>query len=78
MCLLYHQHNLMRSTWWEQEAPTKCISTSHSIDILARIVYIDFEGRSDGDSIRNILAKIKPRHLILVHGSFDATASLAD
>jgi cleavage and polyadenylation specificity factor subunit 2 len=60
------------------EIPTKCISVKQRVDILANVVFIDFEGRSDGESIKKILTQIKPRQLILVHGTEAATKSLAD
>ena len=41
------------------------------------MVYIDFEGRSDGKSIKNILSQVAPRKLILVHGSTQDTDHLA-
>lgn len=39
---------------------------------------VDYEGRSDGESIRKILSSIKPRNLILVHGSEKATNEMRD
>ena len=41
-------------------------------------MYIDFEGRSDGESIRKILQQVKPRSLCLVRGHTQATESLAE
>lgn len=46
------------------EPPTKCISTMETIDIRASIQFIDFEGRSDGESIRKIITQLKPRQLV--------------
>ncbi|XP_053394070.1 cleavage and polyadenylation specificity factor subunit 2-like [Mercenaria mercenaria] len=60
------------------EVPTKCIAVTVTLDINASIQYIDFEGRTDGESMRKILNQIKPRQLILVHGSEEATQSLAE
>ena len=37
---------------------------------------IDFEGLSDGRSVRNVLSHVAPRKLILVAGSPEATAAL--
>lgn len=59
------------------EVPTKCISMVQTLDINASVQFIDFEGRSDCDSIRKILTMIKPRRLIIVRGSPEATESLA-
>jgi cleavage and polyadenylation specificity factor subunit 2 len=46
------------------EFPTKYISFDQSIAIKCMLQYIDFEGLTDGRSIRNILAKIAPRKLV--------------
>ena len=46
------------------EIPTKCVSSTVTFDIKASILYIDFEGRTDGESIRRILSQIKPRQLV--------------
>jgi cleavage and polyadenylation specificity factor subunit 2 len=43
---------------------------------LCKVEFIDFEGRSDGESIKKILAQIKPKQLIIVHGKTDATLHL--
>ncbi|XP_041353692.1 cleavage and polyadenylation specificity factor subunit 2-like [Gigantopelta aegis] len=60
------------------EVPTKCISSNVTLDVNASVLYIDFEGRSDGDSIRKLLAQVKPRQLILVRGTTEATDALAE
>ena len=46
------------------EVPTKCVAATVTLDINANIQYIDFEGRSDGESIKKILLQIKPRQLV--------------
>ena len=51
----------------ETEIPTKCICMIETLDILANVLYIDFEGRSDGESIRKILTQVKPRQLVSVY-----------
>ncbi|XP_052767669.1 cleavage and polyadenylation specificity factor subunit 2-like [Mya arenaria] len=60
------------------EVPTKCIAVTVTLDINASIQYIDFEGRTDGESMKKILSQIKPRQLVLIHGSEEATSSLAE
>ena len=35
-----------------------------TLDVLASVIFIDFEGRSDGESIKKILAQMKPRQLV--------------
>jgi len=60
------------------DVPTKCLMSNRTLEILANVVFIDFEGRSDGDSMKKIIEKMRPRQLILVHGTEEATNSLAD
>ncbi|KAI0233701.1 Cleavage and polyadenylation specificity factor subunit 2 [Lamellibrachia satsuma] len=59
------------------EVPTKCVITHDTLDVCANVIFIDFEGRSDGESLRKILGQTKPRELIIVHGTKEATKSLA-
>lgn len=54
------------------ETPTKYISFQDSIAIKCMLQYIDFEGLTDGRSIRNILTKIAPRKLVRVHDSLNS------
>ncbi|KAK9816483.1 hypothetical protein WJX72_000827 [[Myrmecia] bisecta] len=61
-----------------EELPTKVVSRNVAIPVHARIVCFDFDGRSDGRSVRTILTHVAPRHLILVHGSQAATKALQD
>ena len=61
----------------EEKIPTKCVTTVLTLRVVAKITFIDFEGRSDGESIRKLISSIKPRRLILVKGSPEATRSLA-
>lgn len=60
------------------EVPTKCVAATVTLDINANIQYIDFEGRSDGESIKKILNQVKPRQLILARATEAATESLAE
>uniref|UniRef100_A0A8C6WE62 Cleavage and polyadenylation specificity factor subunit 2 n=1 Tax=Neogobius melanostomus TaxID=47308 RepID=A0A8C6WE62_9GOBI len=58
--------------------PTKCVSSIENLEIRARVSYIDYEGRSDGDSIKKIINQMKPRQLVIVHGSPEASLDLAE
>uniref|UniRef100_A0A3B3QC40 Cleavage and polyadenylation specificity factor subunit 2 n=1 Tax=Paramormyrops kingsleyae TaxID=1676925 RepID=A0A3B3QC40_9TELE len=60
------------------DVPTKCTSTTETIEIKARVTYIDYEGRSDGDSIKKIINQMKPRQLVIVHGPPEASLDLAE
>ncbi len=53
----------------------QCLPARHHTFQLS---FIEFEGVSDGESIKRLLSQIKPRQLILIHGSSDATHHLAD
>jgi len=46
------------------QIPTKCVATPRTLNIAAKIVYIDFEGRSDNKSVKELLEKMKPRQLV--------------
>ncbi|XP_015120715.1 probable cleavage and polyadenylation specificity factor subunit 2 [Diachasma alloeum] len=51
------------------DIPTKCVQVTKTISVNASITYIDFEGRSDGESLQKILAQLRPRRVVLVRGS---------
>jgi len=48
------------------EVPTKCVRSMETFDVFAKILFIDFEGRSDGESIRKIISQIRPRQLVSI------------
>uniref|UniRef100_A0A7I4EGV0 Cleavage and polyadenylation specificity factor subunit 2 n=1 Tax=Physcomitrium patens TaxID=3218 RepID=A0A7I4EGV0_PHYPA len=50
--------------------------SSQQVYVKCALYYMDFEGRSDGRSIKNILAHVAPIKLVLVHGSAEATEHL--
>jgi len=60
----------------EKVIPTKCIRETLKISAQCNIEYIDFEGRSEGRSIKKILSHVQPRKLVLIHGGAEATAHL--
>lgn len=51
------------------EKPTKCVTSRKVIDINAQVQFIDFEGRSDGESLLKILSQLRPRRVIVVRGT---------
>lgn len=59
------------------EKPTKCINSRKLIDINAQIQFIDFEGRSDGESLLKIISQLRPRRVIIVRGSPDNVNTVA-
>lgn len=58
--------------------PTKCVSIVATLNIQAKLHLFDFEGRSDGESVKNLVSQIKPRRLILVRGSPESTAFMSE
>jgi len=44
--------------------------------VAAQVQFIDFEGRSDGESLQKILGQLRPRRLILVRGTPDSTRAM--
>lgn len=41
----------------------------------AGVLLVDFEGRSDGRSLRLVINSVAPRHLIIVHGTRQVSKS---
>ncbi|KAG7164338.1 cleavage and polyadenylation specificity factor subunit 2-like [Homarus americanus] len=52
-----------------EEVPSKCVSQTVTVRVAAQVLFIDFEGRSDGESIRKIVESMHPLRVILVRGS---------
>lgn len=55
------------------DLPSKCVQYEQNIYVAAKIVQIDFEGRSDGESLKQIVLALKPRRLILIRGNPHST-----
>ncbi|KAI4467288.1 cleavage and polyadenylation specificity factor subunit 2 [Holotrichia oblita] len=58
------------------EMPTKCIVLNRTVQVNAQVQYIDFEGRSDGESLLKILSQLRPRRVIAVRGTPESTATI--
>lgn len=62
-----------------REIPTKCVTSRIKTQVNCKVKFIDFEGRSDGESIKRILAAVlKPRQMVIVHGTPDSSRHLAE
>lgn len=59
------------------QKPTKCISSRKLVDVNAQVQFIDFEGRSDGESLLKILSQLRPRRVIVVRGSPENVNAIA-
>jgi len=62
----------------KEEVPTKCVSSTQNFQINASVQFIDFEGRTDGESIMKLMAQLRPRRLILVRGQKSSLESMRD
>uniref|UniRef100_A0AAG5CS74 Cleavage and polyadenylation specificity factor subunit 2 n=1 Tax=Anopheles atroparvus TaxID=41427 RepID=A0AAG5CS74_ANOAO len=60
------------------DKPTKCVQSRKPIEINAQVQFIDFEGRSDGESLLKILSQLRPRRVVVVRGSPANTAHIAE
>lgn len=58
------------------ELPTKCIVLSRTVQVNCQVQYIDFEGRSDGESLMKILSQLKPRRVIIIKGDNESTEAM--
>ncbi|XP_077241875.1 cleavage and polyadenylation specificity factor 100 [Tasmannia lanceolata] len=58
--------------------PSKVVSNEMTVQVRCSLIYMDFEGRSDGRSIKAILGHVSPLKLVLVHGSAEATEHLKE
>lgn len=58
------------------DIPSKCVTLGRTVQVNAQVTYIDFEGRSDGESLQKILEQLRPRRLILVRGSEESTSTI--
>lgn len=54
--------------------PTKCIVINRTVQVNAHVQYLDFEGKSDGDSLNKILTQLRPRRVIVVRGNPENTS----
>ncbi|KAJ3434674.1 cleavage and polyadenylation specificity factor subunit [Anaeramoeba flamelloides] len=63
---------------FDNDKPIKYVEKEIYIELNCEVKYIDIEGRSDGEAIRNILPKIEPRNVIIIHGSKKSTTSFRD
>ena len=54
------------------EAPSKVVTTDTAVSVRARIACFDVQGRSDARSIQEILVKVAPQQLIILHGPLQA------
>lgn len=58
------------------EVPSKCIVLNRTVQVNAQVQYIDFEGRSDGESLLKILTQLRPRRVIVVRGDLESTTTV--
>lgn len=56
----------------ENTVPTKPVVKNIELNVQVRMKFIDFEGRSDGISMKNVLTLVEPSKVILIHGTKDS------
>ena len=59
------------------EAPSKVVTTDTAVIVRARVACCDVQGRSDARSIQEILVKVAPQQLIILHGPTKVAFSFA-
>jgi len=57
------------------DRPTKVVSLSMSLQVRAAVMFLDFEGKSDGYSMKMIIGNVGPRELAVVSGSSEAVVA---
>ncbi|EDQ85662.1 uncharacterized protein MONBRDRAFT_34190 [Monosiga brevicollis MX1] len=62
----------------EAERPSKVVAQQRDLSVRCQVEYLDLEGLSDRESMLNILERMRPRFLVLLHGTEDETEELAD
>lgn len=58
------------------QKPTKVVDYDVTLTIRAAMRFVDFDGRTDGASLRRIISRVAPRQLVLVHGTQPALVTL--
>lgn len=74
----HHQDEVEEEPIDKEEVPTKCVSSTQNFHVKCSIQFIDFEGRTDGESIAKLLAQLRPRRVILVRGSPSSLETLGE
>ena len=55
---------------------SKIVSTELSLELRCQVRSIDYQGRSDGRSVKTILKQMLPQRVVVVHGTTEATELL--
>lgn len=58
------------------DIPTKCLESRKQITVKALIQYIDFEGKSDGESLLKIISQLRARNVIIYRGNNESIGTL--
>ena len=62
----------------EARLPSKCMSWDVDVAVQAKILSLDYQGLSDGLSMKKILEHVAPRRLVVVDGSPGETAAMVE
>ncbi|KAK4474203.1 hypothetical protein MN116_003500 [Schistosoma mekongi] len=60
------------------DSNTRCVTHHLEIPLRCEVVYLDYEGRSDGEAIKRILIGLRPQEIILVGNNAAAIDHLAN
>ncbi|CAI5452093.1 unnamed protein product [Caenorhabditis angaria] len=71
-----HEYNEHDESVEVEEMPTKCVEYKYRVEVVCRVEFIEYEGISDGESTKKLLAGLQPRQIIIVHGSIQDTREL--
>jgi len=58
--------------------PCKTMEEQKEVEVLCAVHFVDLEGRSDGKSVKEIIKRILPRKMIIIHGDLEAKKALAE
>lgn len=61
---------------FQDEVPAKLMKHTVSIEIRSKMAWFDFEGLSDGKSIKTILQHVNPKKIVIVHGDEENTKNI--
>lgn len=59
-----------------EEIPTKYVSDSVSLKVACRLMFVDFAGLTDGESLKRLVKQMEPRRVVIVKGKKEETEEL--
>jgi len=59
-----------------EEIPTKYVSEEVSLKVACRLMFVDFAGLTDGESLKRLVKQMEPRRVVIVKGRKEETEEL--